>query len=94
MAPIQKGLFSIATTSLGEERAYLSAFRMFVRFAYVWFCPSPLLLGVWKGLWFVIVALPGFFFYLFFSTHERKQEVRIVVSFVKNLEGISCPLTH
>ena len=30
--------FSIAITSLGEERANLSAFRMFVQFALVWFC--------------------------------------------------------
>ena len=29
--------FSIEITMLGEERAYLSAFRMFVRFALVWF---------------------------------------------------------
>ena len=29
---------SIAITSLGEERANLSAFRVFVRFAHVWFC--------------------------------------------------------
>ena len=27
--------FSIAITSLGEEKAYLSAFRMFVRFVLV-----------------------------------------------------------
>ena len=31
------GPFSIAITSLGEERANLSAFRTFVRFALVWF---------------------------------------------------------
>ena len=37
--------FSIAITSLGEERANLSAFRTFVRFALVWFC-LPLPLGV------------------------------------------------
>ena len=30
--------FSIAITSLGEERADLSAFRSFVRFVLVWFC--------------------------------------------------------
>ena len=30
--------FSIAITSLGEERANLSAFRTFVRFLLVWFC--------------------------------------------------------
>ena len=57
---------SIAITWLGEERANLSAFRTFVRFALVWFCLFPLPLGVWEGLRFVIVALPGFFSYLFF----------------------------
>ena len=56
--------FSIAITSLGEERANLSAFRTFVRFAFVWFCLFPLPLGVWEGLRFVIVALPGLFSYL------------------------------
>ena len=38
--------FSIAVTSLGEERANLSAFRTSVRFALVWFCLFPLPLGV------------------------------------------------
>ena len=59
--------FSIAITSLGEERANLSAFRTFVRFVLVWICLFPLPLGVWEGLWFVIVALPGLFSYLFFK---------------------------
>ena len=58
--------FSIAITSLGEERAYLSAFRAFVRFALVWFCQFPLPLGVLDGLRLVFVALPGLFSYLFF----------------------------
>ena len=58
--------FSIAITSLGEERAYLSAFRTFVRFVLVWICRFPLPLGVWEGLRFVIVALPGLFSDLFF----------------------------
>ena len=57
--------FSIAITSLGEERANLSAFRTFVRFAIVWFCLFSLPLGVWEGLRFVIVAVPGLFSYLF-----------------------------
>ena len=47
--------FSIAITSVGEERANLSAFRTFVRFVLVWICR------------FVIMALPGLFSYLFFS---------------------------
>ena len=59
--------FSIAITSLGEERANLSAFRTFVRFVLVWICRFPLPLGVWEGLRFVIVALPGLFSYLFLS---------------------------
>ena len=58
-------LFSIAITSLGEERANLSAFRTFVRIALVWICRFPLPLWVWEGLRFVIVALPGLFSYLF-----------------------------
>ena len=57
--------FSIANTSLGEERANLSAFRTFVRFVLVWICRFPLPLGVWEGLRFVIVALYGLFSYRF-----------------------------
>ena len=59
--------FSIAITSLGEERANLSAFRTFVRFPLVRFCLFPLPLSVWDGLWLVIVALPGLFSYLFLN---------------------------
>ena len=58
--------FSIAITSLGEERANLSTFRTFVRFVLVWICRFPLPLVDWEGLRFVIVALPGRFSYLFF----------------------------
>ena len=57
--------FSIAITSLGEERANLGALRTFVRFVLVWICRFPLPLGVWEGLRFVVVALPGLFSYLF-----------------------------
>ena len=72
--------FSIAITSLGEERANLSAFRTFVRFVLAWICRFPLPLGVWEGLQFVIVELPGLFSYLFFflpsfmSIHLSVQE--------------------
>ena len=48
-------------TSLGEERANLSAFRMFVRLVLVWICRFPPPPGVKEGLRFVIVALPGLF---------------------------------
>ena len=57
--------FSIAITLLGEERVNLSAFRTFVQFVLVWFCRFPLPLSIWEVLWFVIVALPGLFSYLF-----------------------------
>ena len=67
---------SIAITSLGEERANLSAFRTFVRFVLVWFCRFPLSLGVWEGLRFVIVALPGLFSYLFFFVPRLFEEKR------------------
>ena len=56
--------FSIVITSLAEERANLSAFRTFVRFALVRFCLFFLPLDVWVGL--RIVALPGIFSYLYF----------------------------
>ena len=58
--------FSIAITLLGEERANFGAFRAYeyVRLVLVWFCRFPLPLGVWEGLRFVIVALPGLFSYL------------------------------
>ena len=59
--------FSIAITSFGEEKANFSAFRTFVRFLLVWICPFSLPLGVWEGLRFVIVALPGLFSYPFFT---------------------------
>ena len=58
-------VFSIAITSLWEERANLGAFRTFVRFVLVWICRFPPPLWVWEELRFVIVALPGLFSYLF-----------------------------
>ena len=66
--------FGIAFVSLGEgwvrgmggRGAGRGAFRTFVRFVLVWICRFPLPLGVWEGLRFVIVALPGLFSYLFF----------------------------
>ena len=64
--------FSIAITSLGEVRAYLSVFRTFVRFVLVWFCRFPL--GVWEGLRFVTVALP-LISYLF-TCFCKVQELR------------------
>ena len=76
--------FNIAITSLGEERASLSAFRTFARFALVSFYLFPLPLGVWEGLQFVIVALPGlfsynFFFFFFFFTTDRSKVLVLVL---------------
>ena len=69
--------FSIAIISLGEERANLSAFRTFVQFVPVWICRFPLPLGVWEGLRFVIVALPGLLSYLFWWF--SRMLVRLVI---------------
>ena len=41
--------FSIAITSLKEERANLSAFLTFVRFVLIWFCRFLFLLVSGKG---------------------------------------------
>ena len=43
------------------KRDNLSVFRMFVQFVLVCICRFPLPLGVWEGLRFVIMALPGLF---------------------------------
>ena len=67
--------FSIAITSLREKRANLSAFRTFVRFALVWFCLFPLPHGVWEGLWFLLVALPGIFSYPFSIANDTSNRV-------------------
>ena len=58
-------------TSPGEEKANLGAFGAFVRFALVCFCLFPPPLRVWDGLRLVIVALPGFFSYLWYSYFEE-----------------------
>ena len=71
---------SIAITSLGEERANLSAFRKFVRFVLVWICWFSFPLGVWEELRFVILELSGLFYYLFFySTDRSKAMVPVLV---------------
>ena len=69
--------FSIAITSLGEERANLSTFRTCVRFVLVWICRFPL--GVWEGLRFVIVALPGLFSHLFLNIGTNKRRTRLSI---------------
>ena len=75
--------FSIVITSLGEERANLSAFRTFVWFVLVWICRFPLRLGVWEGLQFVTVALTGLLSYLFFFIYWFSRE--------RSLTGCSFP---
>ena len=50
---------------LGKRELILVLFVRFFRFVLVWICRFPLPLGVWEGLRFVIVALPGLFSYLF-----------------------------
>ena len=57
--------FSIVITSLGEDGAGLYASRAFVCFVRVSFCHvSRLGVGGWQR--FVIVALPGLFYFFFF----------------------------
>ena len=57
-------LLALRLPRLGKRELILVLFCTFVRFALVCFCRFPLPLGVWEGLRFVIVALPGLFFYL------------------------------
>ena len=72
-------LFVLRLPRLGRGAAGLGAFRAFVRFVLVWVCRFPLPLGVWEGLRFVIVALPGLFSYLFYSTDRSKAVVPVLV---------------
>ena len=74
---------SIGITSLGQERANLSVFPTFVRFALVWFCLFSLPLGVWEELWFVIVAFHFFFFFFFFFVfiiYNKEEAITLAVS--------------
>ena len=73
--------FSFASTSLGEERANLSAFRTFIRFVFVLFCRRPLPLGVWDDLRFVIVAHSLDFSLTFFSCTESVDMVYKTLNF-------------
>ena len=59
-------LLALRLPCLGKRERF-SYVRTFVRFVLVWFCRFPLLLGVWEGLRFVIVASPGLFSYPFFQ---------------------------
>ena len=51
--------FSIAITSLGEERANLSAFRTFVRFVLVYVCVEVLRPSQPNGVMSSAVSLPN-----------------------------------
>ena len=71
-----------------KRRTNLDAFRAFVRFVLVWICRLSLPLGVWEGLRFVIVALPGLFSYLFKvnNGHLIKYLFIVNVKHVNNLQ--------
>ena len=68
--------FSIAITSLGEERANRITFRALVRF-----CLFPLPLGVWERLRFVIAAFPGLYL-TFVCIHKATQVVTRPISYI------------
>ena len=86
--------FSIAITSLWEERAHLSAFRTFVWFALVWICLFLLPLGVWEVLRFVIVALRELFSYpTFFLNNYGEIEIPFMMSYIHiayNPKKVTC----
>ena len=65
--------FSIAISSLREERANLSAFHMFDRFVLVRICRFSLPLDVLEGLRFVIQVLPGLVSYLFLYIQKYQR---------------------
>ena len=63
---------------LGKRELILVLFvRLFGLCSFRLICRFPLPLGVWEGLRFVIVALPGLFSYLFFHSDPLSHFVRI-----------------
>ena len=70
--------FSIAISSLGEERANVNAIRTFVRFVLL-FCRFPLPLCVLEGLRFVVAALPGLFPYLFLKYELKRFQMKQLI---------------
>ena len=82
--------FSIAMTSLWEERSNLSTFRTFIRCALFWFCLFPHPLCVWKGLRFVIVAHPGLFSYLFLKIYIQLSLVTELPTFWERFSTFAC----
>ena len=67
--------FSIAITSLGEERANLSAFRTFVRFVLVLICRFPLPLGGLGRAAVCDCGTPWTYLLPFLLCRKAKQEV-------------------
>ena len=74
-------LLALRLPRFGKRELILKSFCTFVRFAFVWFCLFPLLLGVWEGLRFVIVALPGLTL-LFFINEDG-----LLMAFVEKCTG-------
>ena len=58
-------LLALRLPLLGKRELILVLFVLLFNLRFVWFCLFPLPLGVWEGLRFVMVALPGLFSYLF-----------------------------
>ena len=67
--------------------ATLCAYRNFVRFALIWFCLLSLPLCVLEGPRFVIVALPGLLYYLFFFSSLYSET--IVIALIKSTESVT-----
>ena len=76
-------LLALRLPRLGK-RELIVRLICFDRFVLVWICRVPLPLGVWEGLRFVIVALPGLFSYLFCVKEIRESKK----SYYENLDRL------
>ena len=70
-------LLALRLPRMGKRELILVLFVRLLEFVLVWICRFPLPLGVWEGLRFVIVALPGLFSYLVFII---MQSLRLLMS--------------
>ena len=64
---------------LGKRELILVLFVRLFGLCLFRFCRFPLPLGVWEGLQFVIVALPGLFSYLFWGLYDMSLDWPAVV---------------
>ena len=83
-------LLALRSPRLGKRELILVLFVRLFALCLFWFCRFPLPLGIWEGLRFVIVAIPGLFSYFFYTFVKKKKRKHICEwDITKNLTNSS-----